>query len=43
VNDFTKLSQATSADEYNSTLESINLSQALDTWAADVSALDAVD
>jgi hypothetical protein len=40
VQDFTELSQATSADEYNSTLSSINLSQTLDKWSTDVTTLD---
>jgi hypothetical protein len=37
--DFTKLSQATSADQYNSTLNSIGLQRAIDTWSTDATTL----
>ena len=43
VQDFTKLSQSTSPDEYNSTLSSIGLPQALGDWSTDVTALDSAD
>jgi hypothetical protein len=39
AHDFTKLSQATTPDQYNSTLSSIGLQAALDTWSTDVTTL----
>jgi hypothetical protein len=41
--DFTKLSQATTPDEYDSTLSSTGLNQALANWSADFTTLDSAD
>ena len=43
VQDFTALSQSTSADQYNTTLSSTGLAQTLGDWSGDVTALDGAD